>query len=64
MRDLEAKTRYEPSEVEPRIVQEWLQSGLFHPEPAGDASENYCRYASLPSSCGHHFCGRLFGCVL
>jgi valyl-tRNA synthetase len=41
MSDLEAKTRYEPSEVEPRIVERWLESGLFHPEPAGDPSENY-----------------------
>ena len=31
-----AKTRYDPSEVEPRIVERWLESGLFHPEPEGD----------------------------
>ncbi|HEV3129771.1 MAG TPA: class I tRNA ligase family protein, partial [Solirubrobacteraceae bacterium] len=41
MSDLEAKTRYEPAEVEPRIVRRWLESGLFHPEPSGDPSENY-----------------------
>ncbi len=41
MSDLEAKTRYDPSEVEPRMVKRWLQSGLFHPEPRGEASENY-----------------------
>src|SRR5207302_2677404 len=41
MSDLENKTRYDPSEVEPRIVEKWLQSGLFHPEPAGDAAANY-----------------------
>jgi valyl-tRNA synthetase len=39
--DLEQKTRYEPSEVEPRIVERWLQSGIFHPEPEGTAEENY-----------------------
>jgi len=39
--ELEAKTRYEPAEVEPRIVKRWLQSGLFHPDPAGDPEENY-----------------------
>jgi valyl-tRNA synthetase len=39
--DLEAKTRYEPSEVEPRIVDRWLASGIFHPEPEGTAAENY-----------------------
>jgi valyl-tRNA synthetase len=41
MSDLESKTRYDPSEVEPRIVERWLQSGLFHPEPIGTAEENY-----------------------
>jgi valyl-tRNA synthetase len=33
MTDLESKTRYEPGEVEPRIMRRWLESGLFHPEP-------------------------------
>ncbi len=41
MSDLEAKTRYDPSEVEPRIVARWLQSGIFHPEPEGEARQNY-----------------------
>jgi valyl-tRNA synthetase len=41
MSDLAARTRFEPSEVEPRIVARWLESGLFHPEPQGDPSENY-----------------------
>jgi valyl-tRNA synthetase len=41
MSDLEQKTRYDPSSVEPRIVQRWLDSGLFHPEPAGTPEENY-----------------------
>ena len=36
-----AKTRYDPSEVEPRIVERWLDSGLFHPEPTAPPSENY-----------------------
>src|ERR1700710_2429442 len=38
---LAGSTRYDPSEVEPRIVEKWLQSGLFHPEPEGTAEENY-----------------------
>src|SRR5579875_4182670 len=38
---IEMQTRYQPSEVEPRIAQEWLDSGINHPEPEGDASENY-----------------------
>src|SRR5436309_9529697 len=41
MSELERKTRYDPSEVEPRIVERWLSSGLFHPVPEGDAAENY-----------------------
>jgi valyl-tRNA synthetase len=41
MSDLESKTRYEPGEVEPRIMRRWLESGLFHPEPAGTPDENY-----------------------
>src|SRR5947209_8297868 len=39
--ELEAKTRYDPSEVEPRIADSWLSSGLFHPEAAGSPEENY-----------------------
>jgi valyl-tRNA synthetase len=41
MSALEQKTRYDPSEVEPRIVERWLEAGLFHPEPAGSPEENY-----------------------
>jgi valyl-tRNA synthetase len=41
MSELEHRTRYEPAEVEPRIVRRWLESGLFHPEPEGTAAENY-----------------------
>jgi len=39
--DLESNTRYDPSEVEPRIVERWLQAGFAHPEPEGTAAENY-----------------------
>ena len=41
MSELHDRKRYEPSEVEPRIVREWLDSGLIHPEPVGTAQENY-----------------------
>jgi valyl-tRNA synthetase len=33
--ELEDRTRFEPAEVEPRITERWLSSGLFHPEPDG-----------------------------
>src|SRR6202451_3746637 len=39
--ELEDRKRYEPTEVEPRIVERWLESGLFSPEPEGTAEENY-----------------------
>src|SRR5581483_3287271 len=39
--DLEQKTRYDPSAVEPRIAERWLQSGLFHPAPEGAPAENF-----------------------
>jgi valyl-tRNA synthetase len=41
MTDLRDRTRFEPAEVEPRIVGAWLDSGLFWPEPEGDPSDNY-----------------------
>jgi valyl-tRNA synthetase len=41
MTSLQDRTRFEPSEVEPRIVERWLASGLHHPEPEGTAAENY-----------------------
>jgi valyl-tRNA synthetase len=50
--DLESKTRYDPSEVEPRIVKRWLESGLFHPEPEGTAEENYSIAIPLPNVTG------------
>jgi valyl-tRNA synthetase len=50
--ELEAKTRYDPSEVEPRIAQMWLDSGLFHPEPAGSPEDNYSIAIPLPNVTG------------
>jgi valyl-tRNA synthetase len=39
--DLEQRTRYDPAEAEPRVFARWEGSGLFHPEPAGSADENF-----------------------
>src|SRR5918999_1971424 len=39
--DLESRTRYDPSEAEPRVAARWLDSGLFHPENEGTPDENY-----------------------
>src|SRR3954453_21380099 len=41
MSSLKDRKRFEPSEVEPRIVERWLDSGLFHPEPEGSPEENF-----------------------
>jgi valyl-tRNA synthetase len=41
IKELEDRTRFEPAEAEPRILERWLASGLFHPEPEGEAEENY-----------------------
>ena len=38
---LEDRTRYDPQEVEPRVLAKWLQAGYYHPAPEGTAEENY-----------------------
>ncbi len=49
---LEDRTRFEPAEVEPRIVARWLESGLAHPEAAGTAGENYSIAVPPPNVTG------------
>ena len=39
--DLRTRTRFEPGAVEPALISAWLESGLFHPDPDGEAAENY-----------------------
>ncbi len=39
--NLQSRKRFAPKEVEPRIIDRWLASGLFHPDPEGDAASNY-----------------------
>ncbi|MFL5827415.1 MAG: valine--tRNA ligase [Thermoleophilaceae bacterium] len=41
LKTLEERTRYEPAEVESRVFARWEQSGIFHPEAEGTASENF-----------------------
>jgi valyl-tRNA synthetase len=52
MRELQDRTRFEPSEVEPRIIQRWLDSGLVHPEAAGLAQQNYSIAVPPPNVTG------------
>ena len=40
MPSLQDRTRFDPSEVEPRITERWLASGLYHPDPQG-AQDSY-----------------------
>jgi valyl-tRNA synthetase len=60
MSDLESNTRYDPSEVEPRVVQKWLKSGLFHPRPEGDAAQNYSIAIPPPNVTGSLHMGHAF----
>ena len=40
-RSLEETTRYDPREVETRVLARWLDGGYFHPEATGTPDENY-----------------------
>jgi valyl-tRNA synthetase len=52
MIDLQSTTRYDPADAEPRIVKKWLDSGLFHPPPEGDAQENFSLAIPPPNVTG------------
>jgi valyl-tRNA synthetase len=52
MSTLEAKTRYDAAEVEPRVLRRWLDSGLFHPEPEGEPEDNYSIAVPPPNVTG------------
>src|SRR5919204_1989036 len=40
-RSLEETTRYDPREVETRVLAAWLDGGYFHPEATGTPDQNY-----------------------
>ncbi len=50
---LERRTLYEPTEVEARVFARWEDSGIFSPEPAGHASENYSIAVPPPNVTGN-----------
>ncbi|HET9721313.1 MAG TPA: valine--tRNA ligase [Solirubrobacteraceae bacterium] len=69
MSDLEQKTRYEPSEVEPRIAERWLESGIFHADPEGSAEQNYSIAIPPPNvtgvlHMGHALNGSIQDCLV
>ncbi|MHB1835883.1 MAG: valine--tRNA ligase, partial [Solirubrobacteraceae bacterium] len=60
MADLQSRTRYEPSEVEPRIMRRWLESGLVHPAAEGTSDENYSIAMPPPNVTGVLHMGHAF----
>src|SRR3954462_2251194 len=49
---LEERTRYVPADVEGRIFERWERAGIFHPEPEGDAAENFSIAVPPPNVTG------------
>lgn len=69
MTSLQDRTRFEPAEVEPRITERWLASGLHHPEPQGTADENYSIAIPPPNvtgalHMGHALNGSIQDCLV
>ena len=69
MAGLQDRTRFEPAEVEPRIVQAWLQSGLHHPDPEGTPDENFSIAIPPPNvtgalHMGHALNGSIQDCLI
>ena len=52
LEQLETRTRYDPTDVEERVFARWLDSGIFSPEPEGEASENYSIAVPPPNVTG------------
>jgi len=50
--ELQSRTRWDPAEAEPRLVERWLSSGLFHPEPKGAPEDNYSLAIPPPNVTG------------
>ena len=46
------RTRFEPAEVEPRIIRRWLESGLVHPAAEGTSEENHSIAVPPPNVTG------------
>jgi valyl-tRNA synthetase len=59
--DLQSRKRFEPSEVEPRLIAQWLDSGIFHPPAEGDAADNYSIAIPPPNVTGALHMGHAFG---
>jgi valyl-tRNA synthetase len=69
MSGLDERTRWEPAEAERAIFERWLASGLFAPEPAGTAEENYSIAIPPPNvtgalHMGHALNGSVQDCLI
>jgi valyl-tRNA synthetase len=69
MQELKMKSRYDPSEVEPRIAARWLAAGIHHPEPEGTAAENFSIAIPPPNvtgalHMGHALNGSIQDCLI
>jgi valyl-tRNA synthetase len=49
---LEARTRYEPADVEVRVFARWRDAGVFSPESDGEADDNYSIAVPPPNVTG------------
>ena len=58
---LEQRTRYVPGDVEQRIFERWAQAGVFHPDPGGDAADNYSIAIPPPNVTGALHMGHALG---
>jgi len=62
--DLASRKRFEPSEIEPRLISAWLESGLFHPAAEGSAADNYSIAIPPPNVTGVLHMGHAFGAAI
>ena len=52
LKQLEERTRYDPSQVEGRVFERWQDASIFSPEPEGDASDNFSIAVPPPNVTG------------
>jgi valyl-tRNA synthetase len=66
---LEDRKRFDPAEAEPRISARWLEAGLHHPEPEGEAADNFSIAVPPPNvtgalHMGHALNGSIQDCLI
>jgi valyl-tRNA synthetase len=52
LKALRDRTRYSPGEVESPVFDRWERAGIFHPEPEGEATDNYSIAVPPPNVTG------------